>query len=70
MFEVIAAAEACGVTGFPDDLPEMVIHGEPVDTAFKPSMCQDVKKGNLMETENIVGEPLCEGEAHGVLCLH
>ncbi|KAK8097436.1 hypothetical protein PG984_016575 [Apiospora sp. TS-2023a] len=30
------------------------------------AMCQDVEKGNFMEVENIVGEPLREGEARGV----
>jgi ketopantoate reductase len=29
-------------------------------------MCQDIEKGNLLEMENIVGEPLREGEARGV----
>jgi ketopantoate reductase len=29
-------------------------------------MCQDSIKGNLMEIETIVGEPLREGEAAGV----
>ncbi|KAK7941567.1 uncharacterized protein PG986_013954 [Apiospora aurea] len=43
-----------------------VIRVDPTDTAFKPSMCQDVEKGNFMEVENIVGEPLREGEARGV----
>ncbi|KAL4946568.1 hypothetical protein BDV06DRAFT_218285 [Aspergillus oleicola] len=66
MLEVIAAAEACGVTGFPKDLPEKVIRGDPTDTAFKPSMCQDAEKGAFMEIESIVGEPLREGEKRGV----
>ncbi|KAL4784998.1 ketopantoate reductase PanE/ApbA C terminal-domain-containing protein [Aspergillus varians] len=66
MREVIAAAEACGVTGFPEDLPEMVIRADPTDTGFKPSMCQDAEKGAFMEIENIVGEPLREGEKRGV----
>ncbi|KAH8659635.1 putative 2-dehydropantoate 2-reductase [Ilyonectria robusta] len=65
MLEIIAAARACGVE-LGDDLPETVIKTDPTDTAFKPSMCQDVEKGNLMEIENIVGEPLREGAAHGV----
>lgn len=66
MKEVLAAARADGITDFPDDLPETVIRGDPVDTAFKPSMCQDIEKGNLIEMENIVGEPLREGESKGV----
>ncbi|CRL19613.1 Ketopantoate reductase ApbA/PanE [Penicillium camemberti] len=66
MKEILAAARADGVTDLPDELVESVIRGDPVDTAFKPSMCQDIEKGNLFEVENIVGEPLREGEAKGV----
>ncbi|KAL4924848.1 ketopantoate reductase family protein [Aspergillus undulatus] len=66
MLEVIAAAEACGVTGFPPDLPETVIRGDPTDTGFKPSMCQDAERGSFMEIESIVGEPLREGKKRGV----
>ncbi|KAL4789445.1 ketopantoate reductase PanE/ApbA-domain-containing protein [Aspergillus venezuelensis] len=66
MKEVIAAAEACGVSGFPSDMPEKVIRGDPIDTAFKPSMCQDAEKGAFLEIESIVGEPLREGEGRGV----
>ncbi|KAK7990142.1 hypothetical protein PG989_010457 [Apiospora arundinis] len=65
MKEIVAAAGAAGYS-FPEDLPEKVIRVDPTDTAFKPSMCQDVEKGNFMEIENIVGEPLREGEARGV----
>jgi 2-dehydropantoate 2-reductase len=65
MLEIMAAAAACDVH-LPVGFPEVVIRGDPVDTSFKPSMCQDVEKGNLMEIEYIVGEPLREGEARGV----
>ncbi|KAI0437858.1 putative 2-dehydropantoate 2-reductase [Xylaria telfairii] len=65
MLEVVAAAHANGVY-LPDDVPEKVICADPTDTAFKPSMCQDAEKGNFMEIETIVGEPLREGEAKGV----
>ncbi|KAK8087620.1 hypothetical protein PG997_002581 [Apiospora hydei] len=65
MREIVAAAAAAGYQ-FPEDLPEKVIRVDPTDTAFKPSMCQDVEKGNFLEVENIVGEPLREGEARGV----
>ncbi|KAL4804706.1 ketopantoate reductase PanE/ApbA C terminal-domain-containing protein [Aspergillus unguis] len=66
MLEVLAAAEACGVSGIPPDLPETVIRGDPTDTGFKPSMCQDAEAGRFMEIEYIVGEPLREGEKRGV----
>lgn len=65
MLEIVAGAKANGVE-LPADLPDKLIRCDPTDTAFKPSMCQDVEKGNLIEFENIVGEPLREGEAKGV----
>ncbi|KAJ2982967.1 hypothetical protein NUW58_g6333 [Xylaria curta] len=65
MLEIMAAARANGVY-LTDDIPDKVIRVDPTDTAFKPSMCQDAEKGNFMEIETIVGEPLREGEAKGV----
>ncbi|RJE19731.1 hypothetical protein PHISCL_07923 [Aspergillus sclerotialis] len=59
--EIRAIAEASGVVLQPD-LVDAVMHQDPNDTAFKPSMCQDYEKGNLMEVENLVGEPLREAE--------
>lgn len=64
--EILVAAAADGYTGYPDNVAEKVIHQDPLNTAFKPSTCQDIEKGNLIELENIVGEPLREGEAKGV----
>ncbi|TGJ86984.1 hypothetical protein E0Z10_g1713 [Xylaria hypoxylon] len=66
MLEVVAAARANGVQ-LPDDVPDKVIRADPTENAFKPSMCQDAEKGNFLEIETIVGEPLREGEAKGVL---
>ncbi|KAJ5312203.1 hypothetical protein N7508_003033 [Penicillium antarcticum] len=66
MFEVLAAARACGVTELTDDLPGKILLNDDMRFEFKPSMCQDIEKGNLFEMENIVGEPLREGEACGV----
>lgn len=63
--EIRALAAASGVV-LQEDLVDAVMHQDPVDSAFKPSMCQDFEKGNLMEIENIVGEPLREGEKLGV----
>ncbi|KAI0401635.1 putative 2-dehydropantoate 2-reductase [Xylaria palmicola] len=65
MLEVMAAARANGIH-IPDNDLDQVICADPTDTAFKPSMCQDWEKGNSMEVETIVGEPLREGEAKGV----
>ncbi|KAH6693854.1 ketopantoate reductase PanE/ApbA C terminal-domain-containing protein [Plectosphaerella plurivora] len=63
--EIRTVAAASGVV-LQEDLVEAVIHQDPIDSAFKPSMCQDYEKGNLMEIENILGEPLREGEKLGV----
>ncbi|KAL6235059.1 hypothetical protein BDW75DRAFT_230657 [Aspergillus navahoensis] len=52
----------------PDDLPDLVIRGDPVDTGCKPSMAQDAEKGGFMEIENIVAEPLRGGRRGGWIC--
>ncbi|KIA75400.1 hypothetical protein HK57_00119 [Aspergillus ustus] len=65
--EVRAIAEKKGVVlPAEEELAHAVLHQDPNHTAFKPSMCQDYEKGNLMEIENILGEPLREAEALGV----
>ncbi|KAF4473042.1 Ketopantoate reductase [Fusarium albosuccineum] len=63
--EIRAIAQANGVT-LQADLIDAIMHQDPNDTAFKPSMCQDFEKGNLMEIENLVGEPLREAEKLGI----
>lgn len=65
MHEIIAAARANG-SDLPENVAEVLIRVDSTDTAFKPSMCQDIEKGNFMELENIVAEPLRLGEAKGV----
>ncbi|KAH7323109.1 6-phosphogluconate dehydrogenase [Stachybotrys elegans] len=65
MREVAAAAAACGCALAPEAV-ERALLVDPTDVFFKPSMCQDVERGNLLELENIVGEPLREGTARGV----
>ncbi|KAJ5609037.1 ApbA-domain-containing protein [Penicillium herquei] len=65
ILEVRAIAAANGVT-LQDDLIHAVTHQDPTDTGFKPSMCQDFEKGNLMEIENLVGEPVREAEKANV----
>ncbi|CAI7597069.1 unnamed protein product [Penicillium crustosum] len=63
MREIQAIAKASGVTLQPEpELLHAILHQDPNDTAFKPSMCQDFEKGNLMEIENLVGEPVREAE--------
>ncbi|KIX07434.1 uncharacterized protein Z518_02087 [Rhinocladiella mackenziei CBS 650.93] len=65
MLEIKAAAKAVGVE-LPADIAEVMIRVDPKDTYFKPSMCQDIEKGNYIEFENIVGEPIREAEKLGV----
>ncbi|KAJ5657874.1 ketopantoate reductase PanE/ApbA C terminal-domain-containing protein [Penicillium longicatenatum] len=61
MLEIRAIVEASGVI-LQADLVDAVMHQDPNDTAFKPSMCQDYEKGNPMEIENLIGEPLREAQ--------
>ncbi|KAL1988400.1 hypothetical protein VTN96DRAFT_10083 [Rasamsonia emersonii] len=64
MWEVWHTARAAGY-----ELPHDVVE-EMVDVDlwafFKPSMLQDLEKGNFIEFENIVGEPLREAQKLGV----
>ncbi|KAL1859047.1 hypothetical protein Daus18300_009685 [Diaporthe australafricana] len=65
MLEIVATAAAKGVE-LPRELVERIITVDLYGSFFKPSMCQDVEKGNFTEFENIVGEPLREAERLGV----
>ncbi|KAJ4256012.1 hypothetical protein NW762_009086 [Fusarium torreyae] len=63
--EIRTVAEASGVMLQKDLIDSVMSQGSP-DEYFKPSMCQDHEKGQLMEIENIVGEVVREGENYGV----
>ncbi|KAB8214081.1 ketopantoate reductase PanE/ApbA-domain-containing protein [Aspergillus novoparasiticus] len=65
ILEIRAAAAAKGIT-LQENLVGAVMTQDGAESSFKPSMLQDYEKGNLMEVENLVGEPLREGEALGV----
>ncbi|KAE8422096.1 6-phosphogluconate dehydrogenase [Aspergillus pseudocaelatus] len=65
MEEIRAAARSVGVD-LPEDVCEKVIEAYPVTMYLPPSMLEDVWKGNLVEVESIVGEPLRVGRANGV----
>ncbi|KAK3312823.1 hypothetical protein B0H66DRAFT_568958 [Apodospora peruviana] len=65
MLEIQAAALAKGVE-LPDELVDRMIVVDTFEAFFKPSMLQDAEKGNYIEFENIVGEPLREAERLGV----
>ncbi|KAI3393737.1 hypothetical protein diail_3783 [Diaporthe ilicicola] len=65
MLEIAATAAAKGVA-LPPELAEKIITVDLYESFFRPSMCQDVGKGNFIEFENIVGEPLREAQELGV----
>jgi 2-dehydropantoate 2-reductase len=65
MREIKSVAKAAGVI-LPEGVEEKVVRVDPTDTAFVPSMGQDAAKGNFMEVEVIVGEPVREGRRLGV----
>jgi ketopantoate reductase len=56
MHEVIAIAKADGMQ-LPEDIVNLVVHSDDGDW-FEPSMRVDVKKGNPMELEVILGNLL------------
>ncbi|CZR59699.1 related to ketopantoate reductase [Phialocephala subalpina] len=65
MLEIVAIAKAAGHE-LPKGIVEDVINSQPIHTFFRPSMQQDIEKGNLIEFENVVGEPLREAHRLGV----
>lgn len=67
MLEIMSIAKAAGVL-LPEDLPMKYITVDSLDSWFMPSMGQDAVKGNFLEYENIVGEPMREAQKLGVAC--
>ncbi|KAI8938848.1 hypothetical protein NX059_004710 [Plenodomus lindquistii] len=66
MREIVAAAKAvCGVE-LSDEVIEATINMDPLESYLKPSMQQDLEKGNFIEHENLLGEPLRAGKDAGV----
>ncbi|KAJ5304265.1 uncharacterized protein N7443_003925 [Penicillium atrosanguineum] len=65
MKELVAAAKAAGVL-LPSGIEDWTINVDPLTMYFQPSMQEDVQKGNLVEFETLVGEPLREGLSRGV----
>ncbi|KAF2115341.1 ketopantoate reductase PanE/ApbA C terminal-domain-containing protein [Lophiotrema nucula] len=69
MREIVEAAKAKGVELNPkerDDVVEFMIEVDALELYLQPSMQADVGKGNYIEFENLLGEPLREGKAAGV----
>lgn len=62
MHEIVAIAKAADSVDLPAPLVDKTITVDRYESFFKPSMCQDVEKGNLLELENIIGEPLREAQ--------
>ncbi|KAK7565085.1 2-dehydropantoate 2-reductase family protein [Phyllosticta citricarpa] len=65
MREICAAAKKAGYD-LPPDVIEETIDMDPLTMYLPPSMLNDLRKGNFIEAENILGEPLREAEALGV----
>lgn len=57
MAEMAAIARADGYD-LPEDIVDVMIDSTPIDLSFRPSMLVDVDKGNPMEAEVILGNPL------------
>lgn len=66
MAEIRAIAKAAAGVELEAGAEMAVVRTDPVDGDFMPSMGQDAAKGNFMEVETIVGEPLREAERCGV----
>ncbi|KAF1848585.1 2-dehydropantoate 2-reductase [Cucurbitaria berberidis CBS 394.84] len=66
MKEIVAAAKACAGVELDEGIVEWTINADPLESYLKPSMQQDLEKGNFIEFENLVGEPLREGKNAGV----
>lgn len=65
MLEVKSVARAAGYQLAPDQ-EDISLNGDPLKGYFRPSMQQDIEKGNFMEVEVIVGEAVREGQRLGV----
>ncbi|KAF9889358.1 hypothetical protein FE257_007468 [Aspergillus nanangensis] len=65
MKEVILVASAVGYQ-LPEDVIETTLAGNPIEQRIAPSMLMDLRKGNLIEHENLVGAVVREAEALGI----
>lgn len=66
MIEIAKAARVCAGHELPPSLFDQALNVNPIESFIAPSMLTDVRKGNLIEVENILGELLREGISHGV----
>ncbi|GFF84335.1 conserved hypothetical protein, partial [Aspergillus lentulus] len=65
MQEVVNIACSVGVD-LPKDIIETAIGMYPVENKICPSMQKDMRKGNLLEHENLIGEVIREAQRQGV----
>lgn len=65
MQEIVEAAKANGVV-LEEGVAQNMIDADPLQSYLSPSMFADMKKGNFIEHENLLGEPLREGKKAGV----
>jgi 2-dehydropantoate 2-reductase len=65
MQEIVEAAKANGVV-LDGGVVQKMIDADPLQSYLSPSMLSDVNKGNFIEHENLLGEPLREGKKAGV----
>ncbi|KAH8886187.1 6-phosphogluconate dehydrogenase C-terminal domain-like protein [Thozetella sp. PMI_491] len=65
MEEIRSAAVAAGHI-LPEDIAQTMIELDPLQMYFAPSMLDDFRKGNYIEYENIIGEPMRVGKELGV----
>ncbi|KAK5064837.1 hypothetical protein LTR84_000671 [Exophiala bonariae] len=65
MQEIRAVAKACG-HDLPEELIAKMISLDRIATHNAPSMLLDVRANRFLEFENLVGEPMRAGLAHGV----
>ncbi|KAJ4303360.1 hypothetical protein N0V90_002253 [Kalmusia sp. IMI 367209] len=65
MREIVEAARANGVV-LGEEVVQGMIDADPLEKYLSPSMLADVRKGNFIEYENLLGEPLREGKSADV----
>ncbi|KAH8725550.1 2-dehydropantoate 2-reductase-like protein [Phaeosphaeriaceae sp. PMI808] len=66
MREIVAAAKRVAGVELGEGIVEWTVGLDPLESYLKPSMQQDLEKGNFIEFENLLGEPLREGKSVGV----
>ncbi|EME86935.1 uncharacterized protein MYCFIDRAFT_77273 [Pseudocercospora fijiensis CIRAD86] len=65
MEEIRTCAAAAGHE-LPEDIADKCLNFDPIEMHYVPSMLEDLRRGNLIEYENILGEPLKTAQKLGV----